>query len=246
MPVNVRPTIFDCVKIGNLSMFTDSLAKRIVVYNINYTYVYHITLSYKPYYIIGINNNTVAVSCLEDFIILIINISLKSPTSTIKTSNSCHGISYHDNNLYVVIDTSEVHVMELTGKVLYRILLPSDGVNDITVYRNKLFCTNYKSLYCCSLDGALMWKFENDIYSSVVRITRDEAGNVYVTNSETHTVVVVSNNGNKYKELLNKSNGLFRPRGIHFDKEDNVLLVSNKDDGMAFIYNVNNNLESKY
>ncbi|CAG2223693.1 unnamed protein product [Mytilus edulis] len=66
--------------------------------------IHNIPLSYKPCYITEIDSNTVAVSCRYNRTILIINISTRSVTSTLKTSGVCEGISYNDNNLYVVID----------------------------------------------------------------------------------------------------------------------------------------------
>ncbi|CAG2194835.1 unnamed protein product [Mytilus edulis] len=147
----------------------------------NGTDIHHIPLSYKPDYITEIDSNTVAVSCRDNNTILIINISTRSVTSTIKTSGSCWGISYNDNNLYVVIGGSIIHVMDLTGKVIRTIPIPSYGIHDITVDRDRLVCIDNTSIYCCSLDGKLMWEFENDKFQDLTCVTTDNEGNVYVT-----------------------------------------------------------------
>ncbi|CAG2184819.1 unnamed protein product [Mytilus edulis] len=117
---------------------------------------HHISLSYQPWCITEIDSNTVAVSCLDNKTILIINISTRSVTSTINTSGNC-GISYNDNNLYVVI-------------------VPSDIITDITVDRNRLVCIDNTSIYCCSLDGKVMWKFKMDEIQDLRRVTTDDEG----------------------------------------------------------------------
>ncbi|CAG2186399.1 unnamed protein product [Mytilus edulis] len=230
-------SISSCIKTGNTLVFTDYSNKRLIICNSDGTDIHHIPLSYKPYYITEIDSNTVAVSCI-DSTILIINISTRSVTSTINTSGYCYGISYNDNNLYVVIDRSIIHVMDLTGKVIRTIPIPTDGIHDITVDRDRLVCIDYTSIYCCSLDGKVMWKFKMDKFQDLTRVTTDNEGNVYVTNEETNTVIVVSDDGKHHKELLTESDGLDDPWGIYFDKKENVLLVCNERDGNAFLFDV--------
>ncbi|CAG2254098.1 unnamed protein product [Mytilus edulis] len=140
-------SITSCIKQGNTLVFTDYNNNRLIICNSDGTDIHHIPLSYKPRYITEIDSNTVAVSCSIYSTILIINISTRSITSTIKTSGYCYGISYNDNNLYVVIDGSIIHVMDLTGKVIRTIPLPSDAfIRDITVDRYRLVCMDYITL----------------------------------------------------------------------------------------------------
>ncbi|CAC5426081.1 unnamed protein product [Mytilus coruscus] len=142
--------ITSCIKIGNTLVFTDRFNNRLIICNSDGTDIHHIPLSYEPRYMTVVNINTVAVSCRTDRTILIINISTDSVTSTINTGGRCLGISYNDNNLYVVIDGSIIHVMDLTGKVIRIIPLPSYRIHDITVDRDRLVCIDYTSIYCCS------------------------------------------------------------------------------------------------
>ncbi|CAG2245248.1 unnamed protein product [Mytilus edulis] len=137
---NESQFITSCIKTGNTLVFTDYDNRRLIICNSDGTDIHHIPLSYAPYYITEIDSNTVAVSCRYDRTILIINISTRSITSTINTSGVCYGISYNDNNLYVVIGGSTIHVMDLTGKVIRTIPVPTDGIHDITVDRDRLVC----------------------------------------------------------------------------------------------------------
>ncbi|CAG2256662.1 unnamed protein product [Mytilus edulis] len=182
MSENESQIINSCIKIGNTLVFTDYSNSRLIICNSDGTDIHHIPLSDRPRYITEIDSNTVAVSCLYDSTILIINISTRSVTSTINTSGYCYGISYNDNNLYVVIDGSIIHVMDLTGKVIRTIPIPTSAVIfDITVDRDRLVCIDGSSIYCCSLDGKVMWKFKKDEFQDLRRVTTDDEGNVYVT-----------------------------------------------------------------
>ncbi|CAG2223185.1 unnamed protein product [Mytilus edulis] len=192
--------ITSCIKTGNTLVFTDFLNDRLIISNSDGTDIHHIPLSYKPWCITEIDSNTVAVSCRYDRTILIIDISTRSITSTLKTSGYCEGISYNDNNLYVVIDNSIIHVMDLTGKVIRTIPLPSNDIRDITVDRDRLVCIDKTSIYCCSLDGKVIWQFEMDEFQDLTCVTTDNEGNVYVTDEETHTVIVVSDDGKHHRD----------------------------------------------
>ncbi|XP_076085427.1 uncharacterized protein LOC143056230 [Mytilus galloprovincialis] len=238
MSENEIQIIYSCIQTGNTLVFTECHNYRLIICNSDGTDIHHISLSYEPFYITVIDSNTVAVSCTYDNTILIINISTRSITSTINNSGRCLGISYNDNNLYVVINWRIILVMDLTGKVIRTIPLPTDYIVDITVDRDRLVCIDFTSIYCCSLDGKLMWKFEKDKFQELNRVTTDNEGNVYVTDERTHTVIVVSDDGQQHRELLTESGGLYEPWGIYFDKKENVLLVCNETDGNAFLFDV--------
>ncbi|VDI21663.1 Hypothetical predicted protein [Mytilus galloprovincialis] len=221
-------SITSCIKTGNTLVFTDSF-NNLIICNSDGTDIHYIPLSYKPGYITEIDSNTVAVSCVFDRTILIINISTRSVTSTINTRGDCWGISYNDNNLYVVIDGSIIDVMDLTGKVIRTIPVPGDnllGISDITVDRDRLVCIDdRRSIYCCSLEGKEMWKFKKDEIENLRGVTTDNEGNVYVIDYIKDTVIVVSDDGKHHRKLVTKSDGLDWPWGIYFDKKENIMLM---------------------
>ncbi|CAC5399559.1 unnamed protein product [Mytilus coruscus] len=236
--INENQNISSCIKIGNALVFTDNDNYRLIICNSGETDLHHIPLSYTLRYITKVDSNTIAVSCTYDKIILIINIFTRSVTKKIKTSDYCYGISYNDNNLYVVISGVMIRVIDMTGKVISNIYLPSNHITDITVDRNRLVYKDSTSISCCSLDGKFVWKFKNGKFKDLRRMTTDDDGNVYVTSYNTNIVVVVSDDGKLYRELLNKSDGLNRPCGIYFDKKEMILLVSNFHDGEAILFDV--------
>ncbi|CAG2223703.1 unnamed protein product [Mytilus edulis] len=221
--------IYSCIKLGYTLVIAKFTTGQLVICNVNGTDIDHISLSLYPQYITEVDSNTVAVSCTDSKIpvastkICLINISTRSVT-TIATSGKCYGISYYDNNLYAVIDTKNIHVMDLTGKVVRTIPAPSDEIFDITVDRHRLVCIDSSSIFCCSLDGTLMWEFKNDRYQLLHRVTTDADGNVYATDYNTHTVVAVSADKQQSEELITKSDGLNKPFAIYFEKKTTFWL----------------------
>ncbi|CAC5369860.1 unnamed protein product [Mytilus coruscus] len=234
---NEIQNICSCIKTGNTLVLTDWSNKRLIICNSDGTIINHIPLFYPPWYITELDSDTVAVSCTNDKTILIIHISTRSVTSTIKTRGNCDGISYHNNNLYVVI-WSIIHVMDLTGKLIHTIPLPSADIYDITVERGRFVCIDDTSIYCCSFDGKLMWKLIKENIQDLRRVTTDNEGNVYVIDAYTDTVLVVNDDGQHYREIITKSDGLVKPSGIYFDKNENILFVCNYSDGKAFLFDV--------
>ncbi|CAG2192639.1 unnamed protein product [Mytilus edulis] len=242
---NANHLIYSCIKIGKTLVFAVFQTHQLIICNVNGTDIHHIPLAYFPHYITEVDSNTVAVSCTNtevyiDSQICLINMSTRSVTRKITISDECRGISYDDNNLYVVIARKRIQVMDLTGKEIRTIPLPTPDISDITVDRHRLVCINNTSIYYFSLDGTLMWEFKNDRYQLLHRVTTDADGNVYATDYNTHTVVAVSADKQQSEELITKSDGLNEPFAIYFEKKNNVLLVCNHKGGRGFLFDANN------
>ncbi|CAG2214489.1 unnamed protein product [Mytilus edulis] len=171
--------IYGCIKIDNALVLTELNKTRLIICNADSTDIHHFPLPKNPNYITKIDSITVAVSCYElsiqDTTILIVNISTGSVISRFSTCGDCRGISYNDDNMYVVI-RSMIKVMDLTGKVKRSIPLPLDDIRDISVNGDRLVCIKYTSVYCCSLDGKLIWEFENYDLQDLRRVTTDAEG----------------------------------------------------------------------
>lgn len=67
-------------------------------------------------------------------------------------------------------------------------------------------------------------------------MTTDEKDNIYVTDLNSNTVRVVYGEGKHYKELFIESVCLNRTSVIHFERNENVLLVCNNEGGKAFLF----------
>ena len=105
---------------------------------------------------------------------------------------------------------------------------------------HKLYYTtnNTQTVTCCDLDGTTQWKF-NDIrvLQTPVGISVDNNGNVYVVGFSSNSVVVISPDGQRHRQLLSSKDGLSFPRVLDYDSSTNRLLVVN-DMSTAFLFDV--------
>ncbi|CAG2195038.1 unnamed protein product [Mytilus edulis] len=144
----------DCIKIGNLLLFTEQDKHQLIIYNADGTLERTFHLDYKPWYLTEINRNTVAVSCPSAKTVLIINIDTGSVNDKIRTKDFCFGISYNDY-LYVMVDLvtkkSLLCVMDLAGKVIRTLELHVVHSCHITVHKDMLICIDKNELIRCFL-----------------------------------------------------------------------------------------------
>ncbi|XP_063411898.1 uncharacterized protein LOC134694777 [Mytilus trossulus] len=234
--------ISDCTILSTKMVFTDS--KGILIYDTTNDATDYISLSEKPRYVTAIDNDTVAVSSEWDWDIKIISLTTKEVSRTVQTSGCCYGVSFYDNKLYAAFKNGskvDVQVIDRDNQNEFQksnvIPIYSDSVRYITVNGGKLFYTAESILYCCGLNGTIQWQFSDDKYSCLLGVTSDGNGNAFVSCLSAHTVLLVLSGGKKYREILNRSSELTLPRGIHFAKHDNLLLVCNKT-GKVSIVNV--------
>ncbi|CAG2239306.1 AASDH [Mytilus edulis] len=97
------------------------------------------------------------------------------------------------------------------------------------VFMDRLFLTDYHDniLYCCNLQGQVMWKFQGKELKELHGVTTDKHDNVYIAGAFSHNVIVISNTGTHFKELINKSDKVIQPIAIFYDKSNDCLLVCN-------------------
>ncbi|CAC5390310.1 unnamed protein product [Mytilus coruscus] len=110
----------------------------------------------------------------------------------------------------------------------------------VTTFCDKLFYTNYNndSVTWCDYHSNVLWTFRNkSVLLTPVGISVDNDGHVFVAGCVTDNVVVVSPDGQRYKQLLSSKDGLVVPWALHYDTSTNGLLVENIF-SKAFLYDV--------
>ncbi|XP_052079937.1 uncharacterized protein LOC127718077 [Mytilus californianus] len=224
--------ISDCTILCKKMVFTDS--KGLLIYDKTNDDIDYIPLPEKTRYVTEIDNDTVAVSSEWNWNIKIISLTTKQVSISIETSGYCYGVSFYENKLYAAFKNGnkvDVQVIDRDSKNEYQsrnvLLIYSDSVRYITVNGGKLFYTAESILYCCELNGKIQWQFSDEKYSCLLGVTSDGYGNAFVSCLSAHAVLLVSGGGKKCREILNRSNGLTLPRGIHFAKHEKLLLVCN-------------------
>ncbi|XP_063397763.1 E3 ubiquitin-protein ligase TRIM71-like [Mytilus trossulus] len=105
---------------------------------------------------------------------------------------------------------------------------------------DKLFYANEDNhnVTCCDIQGKILWTFNKEsTLSYPMGISVDNDGNVYVAGFISHNVVVISTDGQRYRQLLSEKDGLHCPSAVEYDRTNNKLLVADRY-GSAFVYDV--------
>ncbi|CAG2236281.1 unnamed protein product [Mytilus edulis] len=103
---------------------------------------------------------------------------------------------------------------------------------------DKLYYTHYRnhSVTCCDYHGNTLWTFcDRNVLMSPLSISVDNDGNVYVAGFDSNNVVVISPDGQHYRQLLSSEDGLRLLWALHYDKSTNKLLVANRPNE-AFLF----------
>ena len=91
---------------------------------------------------------------------------------------------------------------------------------------------------CCDLHGTTHWEFKDErVLKYPWGISVDNDGNVYVVGQCSANVVVISPDGQRYRQLLSSSDGLVIPVVLDYEKSTNRLLIVNASES-AFLFDV--------
>ena len=114
------------------------------------------------------------------------------------------------------------------------------GVYYVATSGDKLYYTNINTdtVTGCDLHGTTQWEFKDTrVLHYPYSISVDNDGNVYVVGYDSINVVVISDDGQRHRQLLSAKDGLRKPRVLEYDRSTNRLLVVN-DNSTAFLFDV--------
>ena len=231
-----------CVICPNGKMlFTDNSHKKLFILNNDGTLDKEITCSpYDPRDVTLIDDSTVAVSTSGD--VRIINIDTKCTERVIKTTGSCYGIEYHKGTLLWCEESRGLNKIELfddrNTTLVEDVKLPNQSF--ITTFGDKIFQTNHKnnSVTCYTINGEKLWKFKDEsVLMTPLCVAVDNNCNIYVTSGNYQKVIVLSPDGEQWRQLLDQNDGMSCPCAISIDKTTNNILITNVT-GSALMYHI--------
>ncbi|CAC5396980.1 unnamed protein product [Mytilus coruscus] len=161
----------------------------------------------------------------------------------LKMNDSCCGIT---SNKQVFIFCTNNCIKVLDYDALSVSNFPADFENVdlqetyLTANENNLFLSDYHrdNVTCYDCSCKIVWTFTNKaILENPRGISLDDRSNVYVAGSMSNNVVIMTSDGKRARELLGLADGLDHPHAIYFDKDDDILLLSNLT-GPAFKYSI--------
>ncbi|CAG2198772.1 unnamed protein product [Mytilus edulis] len=191
-----------------------------------------------------IGDNTVAVTSGYEYSarqINLIDLKRKKVTKTLNVNSVNTGVAYIEDKLIYCAGKDGIQMINLNDKSIVNVTKTHlDLFSYVVTFRDSIFyisCDNM-SITCIDFRGNTRWVFENEsVLINILGISVDGGGNVYVVGERTNNVVVISPDGNHYRQILTRDNGLESPAVIYIDISCNRLLVANTKE-KAFVYDL--------
>ncbi|CAG2208409.1 unnamed protein product [Mytilus edulis] len=237
---NSEITIVGCATLPNGHLLiANSKENRLIEYSDTGEHIRDIPVSDRPFDITVIDTNRVCVTYSDIKFVEILNGSTFNVEKKISLQTLCHGISIEDGRLYVISGHFTIQVLDLSGRNLDFLKMPSNSVLHITTGRDRIFYTDYDKniLHCCSLKGYELWHLQKKSITRPHGVAVDTYNNVYVVGFLSHNLTIIQQDGKDSKTLLTKSDGLDNPTAVYYDKEKRTLLICNYK-GKVALYKV--------
>jgi hypothetical protein len=233
--------VTNCVVLhGGSMLFTDfSKNSMLIIYDANGNFLRHIKVESNPFDLVVINETVVAVTLTKAKKVLFLDLNRDNVVKSFSTLGECYGIDHVANRFAVSVQRFGIQIFDDEGILIKTISLACTTL----VFLKSNICyidIARKMLRCCDLEGGNMWELKLpvnrfDQYSS---LTSNEYGNIYVTERFSDQVFLVTEDGARYRKLLQNSDGLYDVVGIFLNAKKQQLLLCTKRDKMAVLYDV--------
>ncbi|CAC5397268.1 unnamed protein product [Mytilus coruscus] len=238
--------IYGCCMLSDGRMaFSYNFDKTVKVLSDKGSKDFELNMSCKPVDIVfNSEDNTLAVTSgnSDKKCITIIDLKRKQIKKTISLDSCNYGIALKDNQLIYSTYDRDIRMINLDDESI------SDVVRDkmsshsyVATFRDNIYHTNNETniVTCYNLQGKIQWTFQNKrVLMYPYGIDVDNDGNVYVVGFKSNNVVVISPDGQRYREILTASDGLSFPNSLHFSGSKNQLLVANYKNKKAHLFNI--------
>jgi DNA-binding beta-propeller fold protein YncE len=162
----------------------------------------------------------------------IIDIESQKVMTTISMDTCSLGMAVRGRTIYYCTGYKGLKMLNLNDRSVSDIISSDmSGVFYVATSGDKLYYTNANThiVTCCDLHGTTQWQFKDTrVLHCPFGISVDNDGNVYVVGYGTNNVVVISPDGQHYRQLLTSNDGVSFPRALDYDKSTNRLLVVNE------------------
>ncbi|XP_071162475.1 uncharacterized protein [Mytilus edulis] len=224
---------------GNL-LIADTYGRNVLLeYNDDGKLIRELPVSARPYYLILIDTDHIAVSYGAQMYIEIIDLNKTIVIRKLKLKKSCWGISYSEGKIYAAVRGEGIVVLDTVGTILNTIKCDIANVYNITTSKTRIYYidSNQNTVYCCSSNGEEMWSFKDKSLVSSEGIAVDPDQNVFVVGLKSNNLLMLQDGGKVSKTLLTEADGIQDPTRVFYNKEKSLLLVCNTQNSV-FLFRV--------
>lgn len=153
--------------------------------------------------------------------------------------NSFRGIANSKGKLIYSVNCENLEVYNTANGDIRHIPTTRTKINRIALFKEKLYLSEKESaaIHCLDMTGNEIWKRKYFILKTILDLTVDKDGYVYVVGEGSNNVIITSPDGRKHREVTFEEDGPIQPRAINCDQETNKVLVCNKE-GAVWLYDV--------
>lgn len=163
----------------------------------------------------------------------IINTGVNLNDKTLPFKLTVSGMYFHQQQFYLDVIGDDIHVADINGKITGTIPTePSENV----YYTDQV---NHK-VVCCDMKGNKIWEHVDKRIIKNACLTLDNGGNVFVVGYEANVIIMILIDGKQSKVILDATNKIKRPTGIHCDRDRKLLLVCSEADDYAGLFDIIN------
>ncbi|CAC5386092.1 unnamed protein product [Mytilus coruscus] len=218
-------------------VFTYNRERKVRVFNNQGSKEFEMNIPCGAFDIVYISNdNTLVVTSGESDkqCLTIIDLERNEIKKTISLSSDNYGIVLKDNQLIYSAFNKGIRMINLYDEALSDIVreeMASEGY--IATFKDNIYHTHRlnHTVTCYNFQGEIQWIFKNeDVLKNPLGIDVDSDGNVYVAGIHWNNVVVISNDGQMYRELLARSPGFRYPITLRYYEHKKQLLMANIHD----------------
>lgn len=213
-----------CLLDGRL-VFADNYLKKLLIYDANLTRKADIPLANKPWDVVHLETDKVAVTLPDEHCIQIINTETKRSEKTVAVGKWCHGIVYR-NGVFIVACKSEVVKVDIDGSIIQTILLKHSDVQYITsIGDNMIYTSNSNSsVQIIGQNGDELFQYQYSKLMKPAGIQIDNQGNVYVAGRGSCDIYQFDPSG-KLIRILFKNDDIKRPQFILFANDNRKCYI---------------------
>ena len=176
----------------------------------------------------------VAVTLTEAKKVLFIELNQGNVVQSFTTVGECYRIDHVANRFAVSVQGFGIQIFDDERILIKTIQLACTAL----AFLKSNICyveAGSKVLRCCDLEGSNMWEPKLPVIKlyDYPSMTSDEYGNIYITERHSDQVFIVTEDGARYRQLLQQSAGLYNVTGIFINTKKQQLLLCTKRDKMA-------------
>ncbi|CAC5425016.1 unnamed protein product [Mytilus coruscus] len=157
----------------------------------------------------------------------IINVENRNVQKVLNVTSANDGVAFKDGKLIYCAREQGLKMISLSDKSIISITTNKmSSQANVDSKGDKLFYSNEENhtVNCCDFHGKTLWTFsEPSALNFPCSLSVDNDGNVFVAGALSHNVIVISIDGQRYRQLLSKKDGLDCPKLWEYDRTNNKL-----------------------